>query len=199
MKDINESEFVLIQRTARLLELEPKIRNLSEKIEILKVRQEIESTDFTVDLKALQEEMNKLNSEKNTLTQDFSSDETLKHPALKYFDESRILRERISKLEEKRSDISPNVFQNLLSEYQEQLGTSEENFSQGLEALRSLYSDVKTNKEQLGETFEEIKVRNQLGEIDDETFKKKTSEMSETQKKIENFLLNVSRILEFVQ
>jgi chromosome segregation ATPase len=134
----------------------------------------------------------------------FPINQALLEEASKIKQELSLIKERIDKIEAKKTEVSPTVYQkvkqdyfNKLNEIQSALLEKKTDIDKELSGLYETRSKVSENLEQHKEELEEIKFRHDLGEYDDKAFAEKSREDTEKITKFEKVLsainTNISR------
>lgn len=133
----------------------------------------------------------------------FPINEALLEEASKIKQERRLVRERLSKIEAKKSEVSPSVYQRVKQDYTAKLEEvtnalleKKTDIDRELSALYENRTKVAENMEQHKEKLEELKFRHQLGEYDDAKFQEESKEAAVKIGKFEKILAAVSSNIE---
>ncbi|MBU4483962.1 FHA domain-containing protein, partial [bacterium] len=135
---------------------------------------------------------------------DFPINEKLLEESANLKAERDLIKERIGKIEEKRSNVTPSVYQKVKSDYSVRLKEATDallekktDIDRELSALYEARNKITGQLESHKQILEEAKFRNMLGEFDDKQFKDESTQASEKVKKFERVLAavnnNVSR------
>ena len=131
-------------------------------------------------------------SEKN---QAFPINQKLLEEASKLKEERKVLKERLDKIEQNRTQVTPSVYQRVHHDYAEKLKATTDALlakKQDIDAeLSTLYETsqkIEVNLKSHQETLEELQFRQQLGEYDQEEFHTHSQTQKEKIKKFETLL-----------
>lgn len=133
----------------------------------------------------------------------FPINHTLLEEALKIKHERSLIKERISKIEAKKNEVSPSVYQKVKQDYSAKLNEVTNAFlekktdiDRELSALYETRTRISENLEQHKEISEELKFRHDLGEHDDEKFAELSKEELDKIGKFEKILSAVNSNIE---
>ncbi|MBI2341338.1 MAG: FHA domain-containing protein [Deltaproteobacteria bacterium] len=133
----------------------------------------------------------------------FPINQTLLEDALKIKQERALMRDRISKIEAKKNEVTPSVYQKVKQDYSTKLNEitaafleKKTDIDRELSTLYETRSKVAENLDQHKEILEELKFRFDLGEFDDKKFDELSKEEAEKVGKFEKILTAVGSNIE---
>ncbi|MFX0052336.1 MAG: hypothetical protein ACFFAJ_14545 [Candidatus Hodarchaeota archaeon] len=181
-----------LKKVAKKARLEMTLKELELKHEKLKIRSEIEDTDLSGELGELDQEIKKLKKEK----EEYGSS---KDPVLELIQIQTKVEERLKKLNEKKDEISPTVFESLKTEYLEEKDTIAQQISRTIAQLKKIKQDASKGTETLKYAIEELSIRKDIEEIPDEVYNKRISDLKSEMTQSEELLTAASFLLKLVE
>jgi hypothetical protein len=181
-----------LKKVAKKARLEMMLKELVLKHEKLKIRSEIESIDVSGELSELDQEINNLKKEE----EEYASSE---HPVLELIQKQTAVRKRLKKLNEKKGQVSPAVFESLKNEYLGEKETITRQIDQTIVQLKKLRQDASKGTEALKYAVEELSVRKDIEDMPDDDYNERISSLKSEMAQSEELLTAVSFLLELVE
>lgn len=197
MKEIREmaSELDLTPEMIKLIvkqaKIDTELEELQVKYEKLKVRSEIEELDFSEELGEIQEKLNQLKNEKKGLGE-------VNFPLIKLYRKQNEIQERISRLNEKRGQIQPEVFESLKNEYIDEQNQISYQISQILLRFTEIKNQAAKGAQTLKYSIEELTVRKEIEEIEDADFQRRIADLQGELTQSEDLLTGIEYLLHLV-
>ncbi|MFX0182812.1 MAG: hypothetical protein ACFE95_06975 [Candidatus Hodarchaeota archaeon] len=181
-----------LKKVAKKARLEITLKELILKHEKLKIRSEIESIDLSGEISELDQEINNLKKEE----EEYASSE---HPVLELIQKQTAVQERLKKLNEKKGQVSPAVFESLKNEYLGEKEAITRQIDQTIVQLKKLRQDASKGTESLKYAIEELAVRKDIEDMPDDDFNERISNLKSEMAQSEELLTAVSFLLELVE
>ncbi|MHA1982985.1 MAG: hypothetical protein ACW967_01445 [Candidatus Hodarchaeales archaeon] len=186
--EITEEEEELFTRLASKMKLNFEIENMKIEIEKNTIKSEIEGIDLTKETSNLKARKKVLEEEYEEISGEFQY-LTLKQ-------ELNSFSVRLQKLEERRETISETVYNSLYEEYLGKQTEIQSKLSQEEIRIREIQSQCRYFLEKLTEVKEELIIRSELGEINDEELRKKLTEFDDQKSRAEDLVSVAKDILD---
>ncbi len=181
----------MIKLIVKQAKIDTELEELRVKYEKLKVRSEIEELDFSDELGKLQEKLNQLKDEKKGLGE-------IKFPLITLFQKQKEIQERISRLNEKRGQIQPEVFESLKNEYIEEQNEVSYQISQILQRFTEIKNQASKGAQTLKYSIEELTVRKEIEGIEDSEFQQRLADLKGELTQSEDLLTGIEYLLHLV-
>jgi chromosome segregation ATPase len=181
-----------LKKVVKRIKIEEELKNLETKKEKLKIRAEIEESDFSGEIDELDQKIAELIDEKEKYG-------ALEHPIFDLVKKQKTLNDRIKKLEEKRSTIQISVYDSLKNEYMGEKEVVVNQINQILEQLRELRQGASKGAQSLKYSIEELSVRKEIEEIPEEVFNQQISDLKIELAQSEELLAATEFLLEMVR
>ncbi|MHA1991299.1 MAG: hypothetical protein ACW981_07090 [Candidatus Hodarchaeales archaeon] len=186
--EITEEEEELFTRLASKMKLNFEIENIKIEIEKNTIKSEIEGIDLTEETSILEGRKKVLEEEYEEISGEFQY-LTLKQ-------ELNSFSARLQKLEERKETISETVYNSLYEEYLGKQTDIQSKLSQEEIRIREIQSQCRNFLAKLTEIKEELIIRSELGEIDDEELRKKLIVFDDQKSRAEDLVSVTKDILE---
>jgi chromosome segregation ATPase len=181
-----------LKKVVKRIKIEEELKNLEIKKEKLKIRAEIEESDFSGEINELDQKITELKDEKEKYG-------ALEHPIFDLAKKQKTLNDRIKKLEEKRSRIQISVYDSLKNEYMGEKEAVANQMNKILEQLRELRQGASKGAQSLKYSIEELSVRKEIEEIPEEVFNQRISDLKSELAQSEELLVATEFLLEMVR
>ncbi|MFX1505833.1 MAG: hypothetical protein ACFFDC_06940 [Promethearchaeota archaeon] len=181
-----------LKKVVKRIKIEEELKNLEAKKEKLKIRSEIEETDFSGKINELDQKITELIDKKEKFG-------TLEHPIFDLVEKQKTLQERIRKLEDKRSTIQISVYESLKNEYMGEKETVTKQINQIMEQLRELKQGASKGAQSLKYSIEELSVRKEIEEIPEKVFNQRISDLKSELTQSEELLAATEFLIEMVR
>ncbi|MFX0123732.1 MAG: hypothetical protein ACFFAE_08850 [Candidatus Hodarchaeota archaeon] len=181
-----------LKKVVKRVKIEEELKKLEKKLEKLKIRAEIEESDFS-------EEINELDQTIAKLIKDKEKYRSLKHPIFDLLNKQKILQERINKLEEKKTGIQTSVYESLKNEYLGEKEATAQQINQIIEQIRELKQGASKGAHSLKYSIEELSVRKEIEEIPEDIFNQQISDLKRELTQSEELLSAANFLLEMVR
>lgn len=181
-----------LKKVAKKARLEMTLKELVLKHEKLKIRSEIEGVDVSGELSELDQEINNLKKEE----EEYASSE---HPVLELIQKQTAVQERLKKLNEKKGQVSPAVFESLKNEYLGEKEAITRQINQTIVQLKKLRQDASKGTEALKYAIEELSVRKDIEDMPEDDYNERISNLKSEMSQSEELLTAVSFLLELVE
>lgn len=191
--NFNQEEIDLYEKIGKKIKIRKEIEKISENLEILKVKEDIESTSF-------ENEKNKLIARRDILVEEEKdlSDSQEFSSMISKLDAIKNLKSRLKKLHEKKSQISTNIYEKLKNEYEEEYKKQELTILKELEKIKTLNIEVDNFLKNIEEKREEEQIRFNLQDYTEEEYNNAIELLNTNGKKAESiFYATVDIIEEF--
>ncbi|MFX0086962.1 MAG: hypothetical protein ACFFAU_14995 [Candidatus Hodarchaeota archaeon] len=182
-----------LKQVAKQVKIEEELNKLKIKVEKLIVRSEIEGLDLSDEIEKLQQELTQLKTEKD------KSQSKGEHPIFELIKKQSVLEERIKKLNEKKSQIQPTVYDSLKNEYLSEKKTTSLQIENTIKKLKEIKQSASKGGQTLKYSIEELSVRKEIEEIPDEIFQKQLNDLEKEFKQSEELITAVDFLLKMVQ
>lgn len=181
-----------LKKVVKRVKIEEELRKLEKKIEKLKLRAEIEESDFS-------KEINELDHTIAKLIKDKEKYRSLEHPIFDLINKQKILQKRIKKLEKKKTGIQTSVYESLKNEYLGEKEAITQQITQIVEQLRELKQGASKGARSLKYSIEELSVRKEIEEIPEDIFNQRISDLKSELAQSEELLSAATFLLEMVR
>ena len=181
-----------LKKVVKRIKIEEELKKLETKKEKLKVRAEIEGSNFSEEINELDQKIVELIEEKEKFG-------TLEHPIIDLAKKQKTLQERIRKLEEKRSTIQNSVYESLRNEYMEEKEAVTQQINQVMDQLKELKNGASKGAQSLKYSIEELSVRKEIEEIPEDIFNQRISDLKNELAQSEELLSATKFLLEMVR
>ena len=181
-----------LKKVAKKARLDMTLKELMLKHEKLKIRSEIEGVDVSGELSELDQEINNLKKEE----EEYASSE---HPVLELIQKQTAVQERLKKLNEKKGQVSPAVFESLKNEYLGEKETITRQIDQTIVQLKKLRQDASKGTDALKYAIEELSVRKDIEDMPEDDYNERISNLKSEMAQSEKLLTAVSFLLELVE
>ena len=180
-----------LKKVVKKIKIEEDLKKLEKKKEKLKIRAEIEESDFS-------EEINELDLKIAELIKEKEQYGTLEHPFFDLVKKQKILQERIKKLEDKRPAIQNSVYDSLKNEYLGEKEAVTQQINQVMGQLKELNRGASKGAQSLKYSIEELTVRKEIEEIPEDVFNQRISDLKNELTQSEELLSATKFLLEMV-
>ena len=189
--DFNDEEIDLYEKIGKKLKIRQEIQKIDEKIELLKVKEEIEGVSLDDDKNTLIERKKLLGEEESDITEsnEYKS-------IIGTLDIIKALKVKIKKLESKKGTISENVFQKLREEYEDDYKKNELLLLKETERIQKLHNKLEQFIKNIEVLREEERLRFDLQEYSDEQYNKIVETITKNAKKAESVIYATSVLLD---
>ncbi|MHA1167218.1 MAG: hypothetical protein ACTSRU_05310 [Candidatus Hodarchaeales archaeon] len=167
--EITDEQLNQLKGIAKQSELKEELEKLNVTIEELKVREEIEGADLSQDIQKAEKRAKEISIELNGLK--------ISHPFIDLGETRKANIKRLEALEDKKDKVSAKVFNKLHAEYEEKIRNTEAAFQEEMTKMRELEIAARDLKDNIDEKKEEYLVRKELGELTEEDYNKKVSNL----------------------
>jgi chromosome segregation ATPase len=181
-----------LKKVVKRVKIEEELKKLEKKIEKLKIRSEIEESDFS-------EEINELDQAIAKLIKDKEKYGSLEHPIFDLINKQKLLHKRIKKLEAKKAGIQASVYDSLKNEYLGEKEAITQQINQVVEQLRELKQGASKGAHSLKYSIEELSVRKEIEEIPEDIFNQRISDLKSELTQSEELLSAAKFLLEMVR
>ena len=181
-----------LKKVVKRIKIEEELKNLETKKEKLKIRAEIEESDFSREIDEFDQKIAELTDQKEKYG-------ALEHPIFDLVKKQKTIQERITKLEEKRSTIQISVYDSLKNEYMGEKEVITNQINQILEELRELKQGASKGAQSLKYSIEELSVRKEIEGIPEEVFNQRISDLKNELTQSEELLVATKFLLEMVR
>jgi len=181
-----------LKKVGKKIKLDGRLKELNLRIEKLKIRSEIEGSD-------LSEEINKFHKEIEYLKQENEQYNSYNHPLIDLFQKQKKVEKKLKKLEEKRNQIQPSIYESLKSEYIEEKTTISNNISETIIQLKKIERDASKGTQTMKYAIEELSVRKDIEEIPENEFNEQISNLKQELSQSEELNAAVRILLELVE
>ena len=188
--EINEDEILKYKKLTNQLKIKKETKNIKLELEKLSVREEIEAIDLSKEKKDLQTRLEILTDEG-----DFN-DYSKNFDILLIKEEISNYKSRLIKLNEKKDSISPDVFEKLKTEYEDNLNQNISYSNEQIEKISSLNNNAIKFLSTYNESKEELKIRKSLNELNEMDYDKKIKNLEENKKKADSIFELTQLLLE---
>lgn len=181
-----------LKKVVKRIKIEEELKKLEIKIEKLKTRAEIEESDFSEEIKELDQMIAELIKDKEKYG-------SLEHPIFDLVNKQTILLKRIKKLEEKKPGIQISVYDSLKNEYLGEKEVITQQINQIVEQLRELKQGASKGARSLKYSIEELSIRKEIEEIPEDIFNQRISDLKNELTQSEDLLSASKFLLEMVR
>ncbi|MHA1976424.1 MAG: hypothetical protein ACW98F_06560 [Candidatus Hodarchaeales archaeon] len=181
-----------IIKLAEQFKSEKRISMLQEEHELLLVKSEIEGIDKQAEIERLEKEISSLKEQSG----DSSNQSNL---LIENFRNQTILKERLEKLDQKRSTIQLEVYQALRDEYLTELNKLTQNLDTFLKKLEISRQQTQPLIQVLNFQIEELAVRRDVEDLSEDDFNERDKELKTDLESKTNFLSALDFILKQVK
>ncbi|MHA2202819.1 MAG: hypothetical protein ACW991_03945 [Candidatus Hodarchaeales archaeon] len=181
-----------LKKVVKRVKIEEELKKLEKKIEKLKIRAEIEESDFSKEINELDQTIAKLIKDKEKYS-------SLEHPIFDLINQQKILQKRILKLEKKKTGIQTSVYESLKNEYLGEKEAITQQITQIVEQLRELKQGASKGARSLKYSIEELSVRKEIEEIPEDIFNQRISDLKSELAQSEELLSAAKFLLEMVR
>jgi hypothetical protein len=181
-----------LKKVAKKIKLDEELKELTLNLEKLKVRAEIEGTD-------LSEEINKFNKEIEKTKKDNEEYDSYNHPLVELFQNHKDVEKKLKKLEEKRNQIQPGIYESLKSEYIQEKTSITAKINESIDQLKKIERDASKATQTLKYAIEELSVRKDIEEIPENEFNEQISNLKKELSQSDELNEAVKILLELVE
>ena len=181
-----------LKKVVKRIKIEEELKKLETKKEKLKVRAEIEESDFSEEINELEQKIAELIEEKEKFG-------TLKHPIFNLAKKQKTVQKRIRKLEEKRATIQNSVYESLKNEYMGEKEAVTQKINQVMDQLKELKHGASKGAQSLKYSIEELSVRKEIEGIPEDIFNQRISDLKNELAQSEELLSATKFLLEMVR
>lgn len=185
LKDLTPDVIISI---AEKIKSEQLLQKLQEQHEMLSVRSEIEGIDNKEELNRLANEISKLNEKEDELYEDSGF-------LTKIYPQQSQIKERLEKLEKRRTTIQQEVYQSLKDEYLSELNSITEQLNTAIKQLEIARQQTQPLLQVLKFQIEELAVRKEIEDLSDDEFNEKHSQLQAELTEKENYLSAIDYLL----
>ena len=189
--NFNEEEIQVYEKIGQKIKIRKEVDNINEKIEVLKVKEDIEGVSMADEIKKLIDRRDLLSEEEKDVG---NSEEYIL--IIGKLDEIKSLKKRLKKLEEKKGSISENVYTKLKQEYEDDYKKNELLLLKETEKIKKLNEEVSTFIKNIDLLREEEKLRFDLNEYTEEQYNELTDKLSKNEKRAEAILYATSVLVD---
>lgn len=189
--NFNEEEIQVYEKIGQKIKIRKEIDGINEKIEVLKVKEDIEQVSMADEIKKLTERRDLLSEEEKDVGN--SEEYAL---IIGKLDEIKSLKKRLKKLEEKKASISENVYNKLKQEYEDNYKKNELILLKETEKIKKLNEEVASFINNIDRIREEEKLRFELNEYSEEKYNEILDEISKNEERGEAILYATSLLVE---
>jgi intraflagellar transport protein 74 len=180
-----------LKKIARKAKLEKKLNELKLEQEELNIRAEIEGIDITNDLEKLNQEITVLEKENENLT-------AYEHPIIEFVQKQSLLQDRLKKLEVKKNQIKPKVYESLKNEYLSEKELINNRVENTLRQLTKIKQEALNATSTLRYAIEELSVRKEIEDIPDNVYSERISDLRKELTQSEELINSVTILLDLV-
>ncbi len=182
-----------LKQVAKQVKIEAELNELKIKVEKLTVRSEIEELDLSDEIEKIDKELTRLKAEKE------KNQPQGEHPIFELVQKQNILEERLKKLDEKKSQIQPTVYDSLKNEYLSEKQSISLQIKNTVEKLNEIRQAASKGGQSLKYSIEELSVRKEIEEIPDDIFQKQLDDLQTEFMQSEELITAVDFLLKMVQ
>ena len=187
--DLNPSDIISLMER---IKADQKLQKLQHELEILVVRSELEGLNNKEEISRLEIEVSQLqNQQKENESQSGVIQNNFKKQAL--------LKERLSKLEQKKETVQPEVYQSLREEYKQELRELNNNLDLILKKMEIARQQTQPLIQVLNYQLEELIVRKEIENIADDEFSDRKKKIEDELEEKKEYLKALEYILEQVK
>lgn len=182
-----------LKRVAKQVKIEVSLNELKIKVEKLTVRSEVEEIDLSDEIEKLNQELIRLKAEKK------KNQSEAVHPIFELVQKQTVLQERLRKLNGKKSQIQPAVYDSLKNEYMGEKEVITSQINDTIKKLKEIRQAASKGGKSLNYSIEELTVRKEIEGIPDEKFKKQIDDLKKEFSQSEELISAVDFLLKMVQ
>jgi hypothetical protein len=182
-----------LKQVAKQVKIEAELNELKVKVEKLIVRSEIEDLDLSDEIEKLNKELTRLKTEKE------KNQSKGEHPIFELVQKQTVLGERLKKLNEKKSQIQPAVYDSLKNEYLSEKESISLQIENTIKKLKEIKQAASKGGQSLKYSIEELSVRKEIEEIPDDLFQKQLNDLEAEFSQSEELITAVDFLLTMVR
>jgi hypothetical protein len=188
-RDLNPKDIIGLMK---LMIAEQKLQKLQHDLETLIVRSELEGINN-------REEISRIETEISQLQNQQKENEPESGIIQNNFKKQELLKERLSKLEQKRETVQPEVYQSLKEEYEQELQEINRNLDLILKQMEIARQQTQPLIQVLNYQLEELIVRKDIENIADGEFSERKKQIEDELDEKKDYLAALEYILQQVK
>ena len=187
--DLNPLDIISLMKR---MKADQKLQKLQHDLEILVVRSELEGLNN-------QEEISRLEIEVSQLQNQQKENESQSGIIQNNFKKEALLKERLSKLEQKRKTVQPEVYQSLKEEYEQELQELNRDMDLILKQMEIAGQQTQPLIQVLNYQLEELIIRKDIENIADDEFSERKKKIKDELNEKKEYLAALEYILQQVK